>query len=173
MSQVILVDEHDVPQGTLEKMAAHEQGLLHRAFSVFIFNDLGEMLLQQRADDKYHSAGLWTNACCSHPWPGENTADAAARRLQEEMGFVTLLSKAFQFVYKCSFENGLYEHEFDHVFTGVFSGEILPDINEVKAWKYVSLADISVDIDRSPQHYTEWFKIAFPQLLRYLAAQKL
>src|SRR5215468_430433 len=116
MEQVILVNELDEEIGTMEKLSAHEQGVLHRAISVFIFNEKGEMLLQQRASRKYHSGGLWTNACCSHPHPGEATHAAALRRLKEEMGFETSLKKAFDFVYKTSFDNGLTEHEFDHVF---------------------------------------------------------
>ena len=115
---VILVDEHDVQTGTMEKMEVHQKALLHRAFSIFIFNEKGEMLLQKRADRKYHSAGLWTNACCSHPKPGEETLAAAEIRLQEEMGFNTELKKAFDFIYKAPFDNGLTEYEFDHVFIG-------------------------------------------------------
>ena len=127
MEQVILVNEQDEQTGVMEKMEAHQKALLHRAFSVFIFNDKGELLLQQRASDKYHSGGLWTNTCCSHPNPDEETITAAQRRLKEEMGFTTKLSKAFDFIYKSEFSNGLTEHEFDHVFTGYYNGEIHPD----------------------------------------------
>jgi len=125
---VILVNEQDQPVGTMEKMEVHQKALLHRAFSVFLFNDRGEMLLHKRADSKYHSGGLWTNACCSHPRPGEDTRSAAEKRLQEEMGIVTPLTKAFDFIYKASFDNGLTEHEFDHVFTGTYQGSIDPSI---------------------------------------------
>ena len=122
--KVILVNEHDDMVGIMDKMEAHQQGLLHRAFSIFIFNTKGEMLLQQRAFSKYHSGGLWTNACCSHPLPGEKTEDAAQRRLKEEIGFETSLEKIFDFVYKAAFENGLTEHEFDHVFAGEYEGKV-------------------------------------------------
>src|SRR4030095_7998604 len=123
-TEVILVDQEDRPSGTAEKMEAHRKGLLHRAFSVFIFNSKGEMLLQQRALSKYHSGGLWTNACCSHPAPGEKTKDGAIRRLNEELGFETPVEKVFDFVYKAEFDNGLTEHEFDHVFAGEYEGQL-------------------------------------------------
>src|SRR5215831_10345897 len=142
MEQVILVNEADHEIGTMEKMLAHEKALLHRALSVFIFNDKGEMLLQQRAKRKYHSGGLWTNACCSHPRPGENVEAAAIRRLNEELGFETTLTKAFDFVYKAFFDNGLTEYEFDHVFAGKYNGAIHPDINEVQDHCYKSLDEI-------------------------------
>ena len=119
MTKVVLVDETDLETGTMEKMEAHLLGVLHRAFSIFIFNSKGEFLLQQRAQGKYHNGGLWTNTCCSHPNPGEDILKAASRRLSEEMGFQTSLSPAFTFIYKASFDNGLTEHEFDHVFTGI------------------------------------------------------
>ena len=126
---VILVNEQDEPIGLMEKMEAHEKGLLHRAFSILIFNSNGEMLLQQRASGKYHSPNLWTNACCSHPMPGESLFDAAHRRLKEEMGFDTFLSHAFTFTYRTDFDNGLTEHEIDNVFTGIFDGDIQRQIN--------------------------------------------
>ena len=129
MEQVILVNENDQEVGTMEKMEVHRLGVLHRAFSVFIFNERGQMLLQQRAMQKYHSAGLWTNACCSHPRPGEEVGSAASRRLNEELGFATALNPIFNFVYKATFENGLTEHEFDHVFFGIHSAEIFPNSN--------------------------------------------
>ena len=124
LEEVVLVNEKDEAIGTMEKMAAHEKALLHRAFSVFVFNKNGDLLMQQRAHSKYHSGGLWTNTCCSHPRPGEHVADAANRRLQEEMGFTTSLNKAFDFTYKAAFDNGLTEHEFDHVFIGIYEGPI-------------------------------------------------
>ena len=155
--------------GTIGKMEAHQKALLHRAFSVFIFNTKGEMLLQQRALNKYHSGGLWTNACCSHPYEGQETILAAEKRLQEEMGFTVSLNKAFHFVYKAPFDNGLTEYEFDHVFTGTFEGVITPDAAEVADYCYMSMSDIKNSIQSHPQKYTEWFKIAFPKMESYLA----
>ena len=163
--QVILVNEQDQVLGSMEKMEAHRKALLHRAFSVFIFNDKGEMLLQQRALSKYHSGGLWTNACCSHPRPEENIYDAAVRRLEEEMGFRTELSKRFEFVYQTSFENGLTEYEYDHVFTGTFNGEILPDSHEVKDYCFKSITAIEDSLISHPAKYSSWFLIAFPKLM--------
>lgn len=165
---VILVDEQDMPVGAMEKMEVHQKALLHRAFSVFIFNERGEMLLHKRADKKYHSGGLWTNACCSHPRPGEDTLAAAGKRLQEEMGIVTAIKKAFDFVYRAELDNGLTEHEFDHVFTGVYSGEIVPDKEEVSDYCYKAIDEIKDSIRSHPQKYTEWFKIAFPKMEAYL-----
>jgi len=161
---VILVDEQDNPVGTMGKMEVHEKALLHRAFSVFIFNDKGEMLLQKRAATKYHSAGLWTNTCCSHPKPGETTEAAAIKRLQEEMGFSTPISKAFSFVYKAPFDNGLTEHEYDHVFTGTFNGLINPDPREVSDYCYQSIETVKANVQTHPDHFTEWFKIALPKV---------
>jgi isopentenyl-diphosphate delta-isomerase len=149
-------------------MEAHEKALLHRAFSVFIFNNKGEMLLQQRADNKYHSAGLWTNACCSHPSPGEDTSTAAARRLNEELGFTTPLEKVFSFVYRSDFENGLTEHEYDHVFTGIYEGKINPDKNEVKDYTFKSLDEIESSLKREPGKYSSWFFIAFPRIKKWI-----
>ena len=160
--QVILVDEKDKPVGVAEKMEAHRKGLLHRAFSVFIFNSRGEMLLQQRAMNKYHSGGLWTNACCSHPKPGEEIKAAAERRLKEELGFDTSLEKIFDFVYKTDFENGLTEFEFDHVFTGEHDGEIIPDREEASDYCYKEVTEISQSLKTHPQKYTTWFHHAFP-----------
>ena len=129
--EVILVNERDEPTGTMEKMEAHRNAILHRAFSIFIFNAKGEMLLQQRAKNKYHSPGLWTNACCSHPRPGEEIKEAATRRLKEELGFVAELTKIFEFTYRHEFDNGLTEYEFDHVFTGTYNHFIFPAKDEV------------------------------------------
>lgn len=164
LTEVILVNERDEPTGTMEKMEAHQKGLLHRAFSIFIFNNKGEMLLQQRATGKYHNGGLWTNACCSHPAPGETTIAAANRRLKEEMGFTTPLEKAFEFTYQAAFENGLIEHEFDHVFIGYYEGKI--DVNriEVKDYCYKTIEELSSSLQSHPQKFTAWFKIAFPKL---------
>jgi isopentenyl-diphosphate Delta-isomerase len=164
LQQVILVDEQDAPIGVMEKMEAHEKGVLHRAFSIFIFNKSGEMLLQQRADTKYHSAGLWTNACCSHPQPGEETLAAAHRRLKEEMGFDTELTKAFDFVYKSSFENGLTEYEFDHVFVGKYDEAIDFNKEEVKAVVYKSIEEIKKELEEASDRYTAWFHLAFPRI---------
>jgi isopentenyl-diphosphate delta-isomerase len=171
--EVILVNEQDEPTGTMEKIEAHEKALLHRAFSVFIFNPAGEMLLQQRAISKYHSGGLWTNACCSHPAPGEDTAAAATRRLQEEMGFTTPLTKAFHFTYQAPFSNGLTEHEFDHVFTGIYNGPIQPNPAEVQDYSFKTMAAIKSSLISHPENYTAWFHIAFPQIEDWLKQHKL
>ena len=164
IQEVILVNEADEPMGTMEKMEAHRKALLHRAFSVFIFNAKGEMLLQQRSDNKYHSAGLWTNACCSHPSPGEDTDAAASRRLREEMGFEVPLNEVFSFTYKASFANGLTEHEFDHVFFGRYDGPVVPDIGEVKDHVFMSMEEIDASLQREPEKYTAWFVIEFPRV---------
>lgn len=164
MHDLILVNEQDEPIGTMEKMEAHRQGLLHRAFSVFLFDDEGNMLLQQRADEKYHSPGLWTNACCSHPMPGEDTLKAAERRLFEELGITTSVQPAFQFTYRADFENGLIEHEYDHVFFGIYTGLIEPNPAEVKAISYESMNTLRTSLQNTPEQYTVWFKIAFPLL---------
>ena len=170
--QLILVDKQDNPVGTCEKMEAHRQGLLHRAFSIFIFDAQGRMLLQQRALSKYHSGGLWTNACCSHPFPGEDNLTAAQRRLQEEMGFTTSLSKAFDFYYRAAFENGLTEHEFDHVFVGQYEGALEVNPQEVMDYCFLSLEEIENQLETRPDRYTEWFKIAFPRLRHWKQEQQ-
>jgi isopentenyl-diphosphate Delta-isomerase len=171
VKEVILVDESDEAIGAMEKMEAHRLGVLHRAFSVFIFNSNGQMLLQQRADTKYHSAGLWTNACCSHPAPGEEIKSAAERRLQEELGFKADLKPAFDFIYKASFNNGLTEHEYDHVFVGYYNGEIRPDEDEVKEWKFMNIDDLAREMEREPDTFTSWFQIAFPELRSWMEKQ--
>lgn len=165
--KVILVDENDQAIGVMEKMEAHEKALLHRAFSIFTFNNQGELLIHQRAHEKYHSGGLWTNTCCSHPREGETTLEAAKRRLQEEMGFVCELKEAFSFIYKAELDQGLTEHEYDHVFIGKFDGE--PEINqsEVADWKYVNLENLKNDIVKNPDNYTVWFKIAIKELEKH------
>ncbi len=159
--RVILVDERDQPLGTMEKMEAHRQGLLHRAISVFIFNREGRLLLQQRALHKYHSGGLWTNTCCSHPSPGEETSAAAHRRLREEMGLETPLHFAFTFLYHAPFDNGLVEHELDHVFIG--RTDQIPTVNpeEVADYRWVSMAEIEREIQADPEAYTAWFKLIY------------
>ena len=167
MSDVILVDTNDVAIGEMEKMEAHRSGLLHRAFSIFIFNKNGQMLLQRRAPNKYHNGGLWSNTCCSHPKPGEDTLAAAQKRLQEEMGFTTSLKKIFDFKYKTLFENGLTEHEFDHVFVGEYDGQIIPNYNEISDYTFLSLDDINASIVANPEKFTSWFKIAFGKVATY------
>ena len=163
MEYVVLVDEQDKEIGTMEKLQAHEEGRLHRAISVFIFNTRGEMLLQQRAAGKYHSALLWTNACCSHPRPGERVADAAHRRLQEEMGMNCLLNEAFSFTYKAELEHGLTEHEYDHVFTGITDAHPALNPTEAAAWRYTGITELQDDIAEQPGLYTEWFKICIKE----------
>ena len=152
----------------MEKMEAHINPTLHRAFSIFIFNSKNEMLLQQRALSKYHTPGLWTNTCCSHPRDGESLHDATNRRLQEEMGMQCELKEAFSFIYKADVMQGLVEHEFDHVFIG--TSDDLPIINkdEVESFRYDTVENIKADIERNPQNYTAWFKIAFDKLLETL-----
>jgi isopentenyl-diphosphate delta-isomerase len=161
---VILVDEVDTPLGTMEKIEAHQKALLHRAFSIFIFDTQGRMLLQRRADGKYHSPGLWTNACCSHPRPGEDTAAAASRRLREELGFTTPLTRLFSFTYRSEYDNGLTEFEFDHVFIGHYdaSAEIHPDPAEVSDYCYRSMGEIRAELQSEPGRFTTWFHLAFP-----------
>ncbi|WP_316799323.1 isopentenyl-diphosphate Delta-isomerase [Pedobacter frigidisoli] len=170
--QVILVDPNDVAVGKMEKLEAHQKGVLHRAFSVFIFNSKNEILLQQRAKTKYHSAGLWTNTCCSHPRPGEANLEGANRRLAEEMGMHADLSYVFNFTYKATFGDGLIEHELDHVFFG-YSNE-LPIINtgEVESFRYLSLEELTLDIRKNPTIYTEWLKICLDEVIEYLALRK-
>lgn len=165
---VVLVDELDNKVGLMEKMEVHINPTLHRAFSIFIFNSKNEMLLQQRALSKYHTPGLWTNTCCSHPRDGESLHDATNRRLQEEMGMQCELKEAFSFIYKADVMQGLVEHEFDHVFIG--TSDDLPIINkdEVESFRYDTVENIKADIERNPQNYTAWFKIAFDKLLETL-----
>lgn len=161
---VILVDEQDNDIGVMEKLLAHQEGLLHRAFSIFIFNEKGELLLQQRALSKYHSAGLWTNTCCSHPRPNETIKDATNRRLFEEMGLSCDLKIITNFIYKTPFENGLTEHELDYVLTGITNQN--PHINkdEVENYKWMPIEDIKKDIISHPDLYTSWFKIALEKV---------
>ncbi|HEY1062551.1 MAG TPA: isopentenyl-diphosphate Delta-isomerase [Daejeonella sp.] len=164
---VILVDNQDNETGVQDKLSVHQLGLLHRAFSVFVFNSKNELILQQRADGKYHSPGLWTNTCCSHPKPGEKTLDACKRRLMEEMGMECNLEFSFSFMYKCKFSNGLTEYEFDHVYLGYTDD--LPVLNyaEVKEWKYISLIELEKEIESHPEKFTEWLKICFPKLVEH------
>jgi isopentenyl-diphosphate delta-isomerase len=166
-SMVILVDEEDKPRGTAEKMEAHLKGELHRAFSIFIFNGEGDLLLQRRAMDKYHSGGLWTNTCCSHPIPDMSLEGFARLRLQEEMGFDTPLYKVFDFIYRADMENGLVEHEFDHVLVGNYSGPVFPDPSEVMEYKFLSPTQIEDSLDEFPHMYTAWFRMAFPRVNKW------
>ena len=161
--QVILVNEQDEQLGLMPKMEAHEKALLHRAFSVFIFNDQGELLLQQRSASKYHSPKLWTNTCCSHQRDGEINIAAGKRRLKEEMGFVCDLKEVFWFVYKAPFDNGLTEHELDHVMVGNYNKD--PELNEeeVQSYRWMTLDDVKLDMEKEPEKYTEWFKIIFKE----------
>jgi isopentenyl-diphosphate Delta-isomerase len=155
---VVLVDEHDVETGTAEKMAAHKAGSLHRAFSVMIWDGAGRVLLHRRAAEKYHSGGLWTNACCGHPRPGEDLATAANRRLREEMGFSCPLTRLGSLIYRAELDRGLIEHENVHIFRGVYTGPIIPDPAEVEAFDWFYPADIQRDIGRDPDMFSFWFK---------------
>ena len=159
--QVILVDQQDNPRGLMPKMEAHEKAELHRAFSVFIFNDKNELMLQQRAKHKYHSPLLWTNTCCSHQRDGESNVQAGKRRLFEEMGFVTDIKEVFSFIYKAPFDNGLTEHELDHVMVGYYNEDPIINRDEVEAFKWMTLDDVKTDIENRPELYTAWFKIIF------------
>ncbi len=159
MEHVILVDEEDNAIGTLEKMEAHRKGLLHRAFSVVIYNSKGEMLLQKRALTKYHSAGLWTNACCSHPLPNESIEQAIRRKLKQEMGINLKTEYTYKFFYRTELDNDLIENECDHVFTGIFDGEPIINTNEVESWKFISMDQLRNDVLMNPLNYTYWFKL--------------
>ena len=159
MEQVILVDKNDNEIGVMEKMQAHREARLHRAFSVFIFNSNNELMLHRRAIHKYHSGGLWTNTCCSHPNPGEKTIDAAHRRLVEEMGFDCPVKEVFSFTYCRKLDNELTENELDHVFIGNYEGKPVLNPEEVDDWRWISYETLIQSIDSKPQDYTEWFKI--------------
>ncbi len=165
---VVLVNENDEKIGLMPKQEAHEKGLLHRAFSVFVFNSKNQLMLQQRAWHKYHSPGLWTNTCCSHQRDGETSVDAGKRRLMEEMGFSTDLRETTTFIYKAPFDNGLTEHELDHILIGNYEGS--PNLNpdEVAAWKWMSLEDVKAEIQNNPQEYTVWFRIIFDKFYQHL-----
>jgi isopentenyl-diphosphate delta-isomerase len=171
--QVILVNENDEPIGLMPKLEAHQKAVLHRAFSVFILNDKNEIMLQQRASEKYHSPLLWTNTCCSHQRDGETNIQAGTRRLFEEMGFETPLTELFHFIYKAPFDNGLTEHELDHVMIGKYNQA--PKINreEVENWKWMSIDAIKTDMTQNPTIYTVWFKIIFDEFYHYIESHKL
>ena len=166
--KVILVDKNDNQVGLMPKLEAHEKGVLHRAFSIFIFNSKYELLLQKRASSKYHSGGLWTNTCCSHPREGEDTLDAANRRLDEEMGMKTSLRKVYDFIYKAELDNQLTEHEFDHVFYGVCDNDPILNKDEAEDFKWVDMETLNNDIMKNEDNYTVWFKIAFEYFYNYL-----
>ena len=166
---VILVDVLDKQIGLMPKLEAHEKGVLHRAFSVFIFNNKGELMLQRRALSKYHSPGLWTNTCCSHQRDGESNILAAKRRLNEEMGFVTELIEKTSFVYKANFDNGLTEHELDHIIVGKYNHSPVINSSEVDSWKWMSMEDIRNNINDQPHNYTAWFKIIFEKYYKYIS----
>lgn len=161
--KVILVSEDDQQLGLMGKMEAHKKAILHRAFSIFVFNKKGELLLQQRALDKYHSPGLWTNTCCSHQRDGESNIEAGQRRIQEEMGFHCELKELFWFVYKAAFDNGLTEHELDHVMIGSYEDDPIINPEEVASFKWMPLEDVKKDMQEQPELYTEWFKIIFKE----------
>ena len=162
---VILVDSVGREIGIEEKLKAHREGKLHRAFSIFIFNSLGELLLQKRSETKYHSGGLWTNTCCSHPRRGESESSAAKRRLVEEMGFDCELTELFSFIYHTELENDLFEHELDHVFVGHYDGQPVPNPDEVDDWKWMEIDRLKGDVVENPNHYTYWFKLILDRVL--------
>lgn len=165
---VILVNEKDEQIGLMPKMEAHEKAVLHRAFSVFIFNSNNELMLQQRAAHKYHSPLLWTNTCCSHQRHGESNLDAGMRRLEEEMGFTTSLKETTSFIYKAPFDNGLTEHELDHILVGYFNDDPVINPDEVADWKWISLESVKSDMATNPEFYTAWFKIIFEKFYDYI-----
>jgi len=168
-TKVILVDQNDIQTGIAGKLEAHQKGLLHRAVSVFIFNSQGEWLIQRRAFDKYHSNGLWTNACCTHPLPGESVFDAAKRRLKEEMGIVCNVTWLFSFIYKEKLDNELTENELDHVFFGIADNDPVINTNEVEAWKRISFGEIQNDIKQNPGNYTFWFREIYEKVNKQIA----
>jgi len=173
--KVILVDKNDKEIGIGEKLRTHKEGKLHRAFSIFVFNSNGELLLQRRAKSKYHSGGLWTNTCCSHPRVGEALREAVHRRLKEEMGFDCELKEAFTFAYKVKFDNGLFENEYDHVFIGKFDGKPKPNPEEIDEWKWIDLEELKNDIKGNPSNYTYWLRASIDKIIssRQLSSSKL
>lgn len=166
---VVLVNENDEKVGLMPKMEAHEKGVLHRAFSVFVLNGKNEVMLQQRALGKYHSPGLWTNTCCSHQRDGESTIEAGKRRLMEEMGFSCPLKETTSFIYKAPFDNGLTEHELDHILVGNYEGKVQINPDEVASWKWMPLEEVKLDIEKNPNLYTAWFKIIFDEFYEHLS----
>lgn len=172
VEEVVLVNERDEALGTMEKLEAHRQGVLHRAFSIFLFDESGQLLLQQRAAGKYHSALLWTNTCCSHPRPDEPVASAANRRLQEEMGLSVELDHRFTFIYKARVAEYLWEHELDHVLFGTLKGTPTPDPTEVEDWKLIPLDELESDLERHPERYTAWLKHCWPKVMHALRQER-
>lgn len=170
-TSVILVNERDEWLGTMEKLEAHKKGALHRAFSVFVTNDKNELLLQQRADGKYHSGGLWSNTCCSHPAAGESTLSGAHRRLQEELGFDCELEPIFTLRYKSDVGNGLIENEYDHIYIGQYNGHVAANAEEVQDYRYVSVDELQDWIERSPNEFTAWFHLALPKFIAYISQE--
>jgi isopentenyl-diphosphate delta-isomerase len=172
METVILVNTADQPVGRMEKFEAHQRGLLHRAFSVFLFNERGETLLQQRAAGKYHSPLLWTNSCCSHQREGESNLEAATRRLHEELGIdpsqISELKDSFHFIYRAEFDNGLTEHELDHVILGQFDGTVTLNTEEVEAVRWISMPDLTREMEANPEQFTAWFQIIFREYQSHL-----
>lgn len=166
--QVVLVDLNDQAIGFMEKLQAHKIGKLHRAVSVFVFNDEGHLMIQQRAFEKYHSGALWANTACSHPHKGEPVEAAAHRRLKEEMGFDCVLHKKFCFTYKSVFNNGLTEHEFDHVFVGNYNNAPAPNHREVANWRWISLQELQKEMEQFSENYAIWFKIILKRHLNEL-----
>lgn len=166
---VVLITEQDEPIGLMEKQEAHVAGVLHRAFSVFIFNHKGELLIQQRAFEKYHTPGKWTNTCCSHPREGETYEEGASRRLQEEMGFTCPIEHQFNFIYKADVGQGLTEHELDHVFKGVYNEEPVINPEEVAAYKWIDFDELQQDVQNNPEEYTPWFRIILKEYLAHLS----
>jgi len=171
--KVILVNQEDKPIGLMEKLEAHQKGLLHRAFSIFILNDKNELMLQQRSSKKYHSPLLWTNTCCSHQRAGETNIEAGNRRLQEEMGFTTSLKELFSFIYKAPFDNGLTEHELDHVMIGYYNQNPIINTEEVEDWKWLHIENVRDKIAKNPEEYSAWFKIIFDRFYHFLEEHKI
>lgn len=165
MEQLILVDGNDVQIGTGEKMDVHQRGVLHRCFSIFVFDREGRVLMQQRARTKYHSGGLWTNTCCGHPRDGEKTEDAAHRRLREEMGFDCEMKEALTFIYRAELDRGLIEHEFDHVFFGHHNGEVVPNPEEADGYRWSPVEEVLEEMNTAPERYTVWSIIALKKLI--------
>ncbi|NLR90575.1 isopentenyl-diphosphate Delta-isomerase [Flammeovirga agarivorans] len=171
--QVILVDQYDQEIGAMGKLQAHVEGKLHRAFSIFLFNENGDLILQQRALSKYHSGGLWTNTCCSHPAPGEFIEDAVQRRLQEELGINAPVDRVGEVLYKAKFGNGLTEHEYDYVFVGQYSGSFAPNAEEVEQLKFISINDLEKWLEDQPEDFTAWFPLCLDIVKRNLETKAI
>lgn len=170
--KVILVDSNDTPIGVMDKLEAHQKGLLHRAFSIFLFDSQGRMLLQKRAEQKYHCGGLWSNTCCSHPLPDTDMSTCLQRKLAQEMGINVTVYKAFDFMYEVTLENGLIEHEYDHVYIGEFNGSPDPNPEEVCKWCYASKEEIHQTMQQSPESFTPWFRMLYPKIEDYFLQVK-